>query len=108
MLTCTVTLEKIVCEQHAARRWALERAIVIFSGHVRSSVGGVRIAVVNAPVEHVNGSVEGSHVFARSGCLDPGRVAQPTNGMGGEHRMVLRHVGARRFWCLSQIMDRPQ
>jgi hypothetical protein len=123
MLTCTVTLEKIVCQQHATQRWAVERAIVIFSGHVRSSVG----VSEDRGGQRAGGTRQrfgaGGRMCSHAAAVwTPAELRSPPGRKGEEHRILLRHVGARRFWCLSQmttltnknkkipnqIMDRPK
>jgi hypothetical protein len=81
MLTCMVTLEKRVCEQRATRRWALERAIVIFSGHVRSSVGRSEDRGGQRDGGTRRRFAAGGRMWSH-GRLYLGTVAQPTGAKG--------------------------
>jgi hypothetical protein len=74
VLTYLATLEKIVCEQHTTQRRALERAIVTFSGHLRSNVG-MRTQQLIGPRQRPRSP--------------PGRKEE-------EHWILLRNMGAAR------------
>jgi hypothetical protein len=111
LLTCIVTLEKIVCDQQATRRWALERAIVIFSGHAQSIVRTLALSGLRWPTRRRHAST----VRYRVACTCTQRLfgpqqrcAGPTRAEGGATLDLLRRVGAPHISCVSQKMDRPK
>jgi hypothetical protein len=97
VLTYLATLEKIVCEQHTTQRRALERAIVTFSGHLRSNVGMRENSVgQRAGGTRRRCAAEVARVRTQQLIGPRQRPRSPPGRKEEEHWILLRNMGAAR------------